>query len=186
MVSNPRVNGYFEMYAGTSGFTFLQNIVDGSQPIAIYNSLDKSVEFSGGLGIPNFYNKTEIDAIDDELSALFLNTCTKTEVDALISNFNLTGYCTKTEIDTTLSDYSTTSYLQGNYMTSLSITQTLMNNYASITFIIDNFYSKTEIDSTLSDYITSTQIDASCYTKSEISTTLNLYSPSAQILSIYL
>ena len=35
MVLNPRLNGYFEMYAGTSGFSFLQNIVDGSQPIAI-------------------------------------------------------------------------------------------------------------------------------------------------------
>ena len=43
--SNPRLNGYFELYAGTSGFTFLQNIVDGSQPIAIFNYLDKSVEF---------------------------------------------------------------------------------------------------------------------------------------------
>ena len=66
-------------------------------------------------------------------------------------------------------------------MTSLLITQTLMNNYARITFTIT--YSKTEIDSTLSDYITSTQIGASYYTKSEIDTTLNLYSPSAQILN---
>ena len=48
-----------------------------------------------------------------------------------------------------------------------------MNNYASITFIIDNFYSKTEIDTTLSDY----------YTKSEIDTTSNLYSPTSQILN---
>ena len=117
IVLNPRVNCYFEMYAGTSGFTFLQNIVDVSQPIAIFNSLNKSVEFFGGLGILNFYNKTEIDAIDDELSALILNTYTKAEVEALISNINLTDYHTKTEIDTTLSDYSTITYLQRNYMT---------------------------------------------------------------------
>ena len=130
-----------------------------------------------------FYNKIEIDAIGDELSALFLNTYTKTEVGALTSNIKLTDYYTKTEIDTTLSDYSAISYLQGNYMTTLAITATLMNNYATITFIVDNFYSKTEIDSTVSDYITSTQIDASYYTKSENDTTLNLYSPSAQILS---
>ena len=39
------LNGCFELHAGTSGFTFLQNIVDGSQPVAIFNSLDKSVEF---------------------------------------------------------------------------------------------------------------------------------------------
>ena len=34
IVFNPRVNGHFEMYAGTSGFSVLQNTVDGSQPIA--------------------------------------------------------------------------------------------------------------------------------------------------------
>ena len=171
---NPRLNGYFEVYAGTSGITFLQNIVDGSQPIAMFNLLDKSVEFFGDLDIPNFYNKTEVDAIGDELSALILNTCTKTEVEALIYNITLTYYYTKTEIDTTLSGYSTSSYLPSNYMTSLLKTQTLMNNYASIAPINTNCYSKTEIESTLSD---------SYYTKSEIDTTLNLYSPSAQILS---
>ena len=50
--------------------SFLQNIVDGPQPIAIFNSLDKSVEFFGDLDIPNFYNKNETDAIGDELSPL--------------------------------------------------------------------------------------------------------------------
>ena len=34
-VLHPRLNGYFELHAGTSGITFLQNIVDGVQPIAI-------------------------------------------------------------------------------------------------------------------------------------------------------
>ena len=52
-VSNPRVNGDFEMYAGASGFTFLQNIVDGSQPTAILFFCDKSVEFFWELDIPN-------------------------------------------------------------------------------------------------------------------------------------
>ena len=42
VVLNPRVNCYFELYAGTSGITFLQNIVDGFQPTAIFNSLCKS------------------------------------------------------------------------------------------------------------------------------------------------
>ena len=103
-----------------------------------------------------------------------------------MSNINLSDYYIKAEIDSPLSDYSTITHLQDNYMTSRLLTQTLMNNYASVTFIIDNFYSKTEIDSTLSDYITSTQIGASYYTKSEIDTTLSLYSPSAQILSTFL
>ena len=127
--------------------------------------------------------QTEVDAIDDELAALILDTYTKPEVEALISNINLTDYFIKAEIDTSLSDYSAISHLQGNCMTSLLIAQAFMNNYASITLLNDSFYSKTEIDSTLSDYTTLTQIGASCYTKSEIDTTFCLYSPSAQILN---
>ena len=118
--------------------------------------------------------------------ALFLNTYTKPEVEALLFNINLTDYYTKAEIDTTLSDYSTISYLQGNYMTSFLIAQALMNNYAGITLLNDNFDSKTEIVSSLSNYITSIQIGASYYTKSEIDTTLSLYSPTAQLLNDFL
>ena len=91
VVLNPRLNGYFEMYAGPSGFTFLQNTVDGSQPRAIFNSLDKSVEFLGDLDIPNFYIKAEIDAFGDELSPLVLNTFTKPEMNNLFTNLNSTG-----------------------------------------------------------------------------------------------
>ena len=84
------------------------NIVDGSQPIAIFHSLDKSVEFFGGLDMPNFYHNAEvdnivssiygevytnieIDAIGDELSNLILHTYIKTETDNLISSITLTG-----------------------------------------------------------------------------------------------
>ena len=87
-----RSNGIrFEIYAGTAGFAFLQNIADGAQPIALFNSLDKSCEVVGNFDIPNHFNETEIDAIGDELSALILNTYTKTKVEALIPNINLTG-----------------------------------------------------------------------------------------------
>ena len=55
---NPRAYGIdFEMYAGTSGFVFLQNINDGGQPIAIFNSFDRSIEFLGDCDIPNHYNE---------------------------------------------------------------------------------------------------------------------------------
>ena len=108
----------------------------------------------------NHYTKAEVADIDNELSALILNTYTETE------------------IDTSLSDYSTVTYLQDGCMTSLLITQALMNNCASIAFINTNrHYLKTEIDSSLSD---------SYFTKSEIDTTLNLYSPTAPILNIFL
>ena len=139
------------MYAGTSGFAFLQNQQDGAQPIALSNSLDKSCEFFGDLGIPSFYNKSEINSMlagggSTDLS----NYYTKPQVEALISNLNLSYYYTKTEVGSPLSDYSTITYLQDNYMTSLSITQTLMNNYASVTFIVDNFYDKTYLDNQFS------------------------------------
>ena len=42
---HPRAYGaQFEIYAGTSGFAFLQNQQDGGQPIAIFNSLDQSCD----------------------------------------------------------------------------------------------------------------------------------------------
>ena len=47
---HPRAYGIqFEIYDGTSGFAFLQNTVDGGQPIALFNSLGKSCEFFGDL-----------------------------------------------------------------------------------------------------------------------------------------
>ena len=58
---NPRAYGVqFEMYAGTSGFAFVQNHRDGGQPIAIFSSLDQSIEFFGDCDIPNHCNTTEI------------------------------------------------------------------------------------------------------------------------------
>ena len=61
---DPRAYGIqFEMYAGTSGFAFLQNQQDGGQPIAIMSSLDRPIEIFGDVDIPNHCNKTEVDAI---------------------------------------------------------------------------------------------------------------------------
>ena len=111
---NPRLNVYFEVHAGTSGFSCLQHIVDGSQPITIFNSLDKSVESFGDLDIPNFYNKHEIGAFDDELSSLIVNTCTNTEVYSLITNPNLVNNYTKNKVESliytiNMVDYYTTT-----------------------------------------------------------------------------
>ena len=60
IVLNPRINDYFEIYSAPNGISFLQHNSDGSQPVAILNSLDKSVEFFGNIDIPDFYNKTEV------------------------------------------------------------------------------------------------------------------------------
>ena len=91
IVSNPRLNVHFDLHAGTSGFSCLQNIVDGSQPTAIFDSLGKSRKLFGNLDIPNIYDTNEIDAIGDELSSLVLNTSTKTYVYNLLTNIDLPG-----------------------------------------------------------------------------------------------
>ena len=46
IVLNPKVNCYLEIYSAPNGISFIQHNSDGSQPITIFNSLDKSVEFS--------------------------------------------------------------------------------------------------------------------------------------------
>ena len=66
------------------------------------------------IDISNYYTKTEIGNLDNGLSTLILNTYIKTEV------------------DTQLTDY----------MTTLSITKALINNYASLTLLGDNFYDR--------------------------------------------
>ena len=75
------------MYAAPNGISVLQHISDGSQPIAIFSSLDKSVEFFGDLDIPNFYNKAEVGNLIANLC--LVNYYTENQVVALISNINL-------------------------------------------------------------------------------------------------
>ena len=76
------------------------------------------------IDLSNYCAKIEIDDIDNELFALILNAYTQTE------------------IDSQLTDYTKIAYLQGNHMTTLLITETLVNNYASIPLLDDNFYDK--------------------------------------------
>ena len=84
------------------------------------------------IDLSNYYTKSDIGDTDNELSTLILNTYTKTK------------------IDSQLTDYTTITYLQGNYMPTLSITETLMNNYATITFLVDIFYGKAYLDNQFS------------------------------------
>ena len=114
------------MYAAPNGISCLQRNSDGSQPIVIFSSLDKSVELFGDPDIPNFYNKTEVCNLITNLN--LVNYYTNNQVDALIYNTNLVDSHTETQIDSQLTGYTTIAYLQGNYMTTLSITETLMNN----------------------------------------------------------
>ena len=95
------------------------------------------------MDIPDFFNTAEVYNLNTNLN--LVNYYIKNQVDALICNIDLVDYYTKTEIDSQLTCYTTVTYLQGNYMTALSITEALMNNYATITFTVDNFYSKLKL-----------------------------------------
>ena len=142
---NPRVNGYFEIYSAPNGISFLQHISDGSQPIAIFNSLDKSVEFFGDLDIPNFYNKTELDSVLANVNPNIdlSNYYTKTEIDDLdneLSTLILNTY-TKTEVDTLLFNSSSQAF------SALSlINLELELNYKTATQLAETYYNKAEVD----------------------------------------
>ena len=150
----------FETVSGTDSFAFRQNTIHGGQPIAQFYSPTKVCTCHGDCQIPNMYNKTSVDIL---IANTYNDTYIKTEIDSLIPNINLSNYYTKsevddidnelstlildtytkTEIDTQLAGYAAISHLQGNYMTTLSITETLMNNYASITLLVDSLCDKT-------------------------------------------
>ena len=83
----------------------MQHISDGSQPIAIFNSLDKSVEFFGDLYIPNHYNKTEVDSLLSNVN--LTDYYNKAEMDLIVSNIDLSNYYTKTELDDLDNELST-------------------------------------------------------------------------------
>ena len=153
---NPRLNGYFEIYAAPNGISLLQHIPNGSQPIAIFNSLDKSVKFFRYLDIPNFYNKTEAANLITNLN--LVNYYTKNQIDSLIYNTNLVDYYTKNEVDTLL-----------------------YTNYPSLTFIADNFYSKTETESSLSGYTTPAQSHIGFYSKAKKNLVFDTYTTTTQL-----
>ena len=136
--------------------SLISNIDLGSCCIkAEIDSLFSSIDLS------NYYTKAEADDIDNELSTLIFNTYTKPE------------------IDTQLADDATISYLQGNYMTTLSTTEALMNNYASIALLVGNFHDKTYLGnqfslkagvSQLTEFVTTDHLTTKYTNSVEIST----------------
>ena len=113
------------------------------------------------LDIPGFYNKAETDNLITNLNVV--NCYTKNQADSLIYNINLVGYYTKAEIDTQLTDYAAITYLQGNYMTSMSITGILMNSYASITLFVDSSYDKTYLGNQITGLVSTDYLNLKCY-----------------------
>ena len=164
---NPRSGGvYFEIYAGTSGVILLQNIVDGTQPLAIMSSIDKSIEFVGDIDIPNYYNKTELDTLIANIN--LSNYYNKTEVDAIVANINLSNYYTKTEVDDI--DHELSTRIVNTY-TKTEVDTLLFTNYASISFIA----------LTLQSYSTTDQITEADYNKTETDDLFTIYTSIADM-----
>jgi len=223
----------FEMVSGTDNFSFRQNSIHGGAPIAIFNSSTKICQFFGNVEIPNYYdatsidamitgvyndvytktqsdalfanyyNKTEIDAVDDELTSLILNTYTKTEVDNLLTNINLTG---SENIDITNNTISLTyplkisnepylnprvngyvemyggpmgiSFLQHTSAGAQPIV-TFNSINKSVDFFgnlnIPNVYNKAEVDTLISNI----------YTKTEVDTQLTNYTTLSYVMTNY-
>ena len=50
------------------------------------------------INISNYYDKSYIDYLDNEISTQFLNTYTKTDLDSLLANIYLSDYYNKSEM----------------------------------------------------------------------------------------
>ena len=66
----------FQMNSGTGNFTFLQNSVHGSAPIAQFDSSTKICTFHGDCEIPNMYNKSFVDFL---IADIYNDTYAKTD-----------------------------------------------------------------------------------------------------------
>ena len=140
-----------DMYNDTYTKTEIESTLSAyTNPIDLHNGFYSKAKMS--IILDTYYNITEIQAnYYDKVAAgslfpnIYLsNYCYKIEVgdiDNVQSALILNTY-TKTEVDTQLTGYTTITCLQRNYMTTLPITETSMNNYATIAFIVDNLYDK--------------------------------------------
>ena len=122
----------FEMISGTLNFAFRQNSAHGGQPIAIFNSLDRSCQFFGNCSIPNFYNSSAIDGI---LSTIYNDVYLKTYVDGLITTITIGNYHIKAhsyDIDNELSTLISNTYTKHDI-------DTCLTQYYDITYLNNSF-----------------------------------------------
>ena len=73
------------------------------------------------IDLRNYYIKSEVNEIDNELSTLISDTYTKTEAGTLFYtndpslSFIVSNFYSKTEIGSTLSDYTTSAQLHNDF-----------------------------------------------------------------------
>ena len=119
--------------------------------------------------LSSYYIKFEADDIDNELSTLILNTCTKTEVGTPLYasyptlSFIVNVFYSKTEIGSTLGGYTTSAQLHTGFYSKVKTnlifdtctTTTQLYMYTYIYIYID-LYSKGDIDTLLADTVSKT------------------------------
>ena len=62
------------------------------------------------INISNYYDKSYIDCLDNEISKQFLDTYIKTELDSLLANINLSDCYNKTEMGLIVSNIDLSNY----------------------------------------------------------------------------
>ena len=99
------------------------------------------------IDLINYYTKSEIDDIDNELPTLILNTYTKTEADTLLCinypslPFAVDNFHPKTEIDSSLSDYTTSAQLHTAFYSKVK-TNLVFDTCTTTTQLYEGVYSK--------------------------------------------
>ena len=131
----------FQMNSGTCNFTFLQNTIHGSAPIAQFYASTKTCTFHGDCEIPNMYNKSSVYLL---IANICSDTYAKTDnifeipkIRAMIANFHIVA--------------DAVFFYDG-----------IMESHFE--FIAPNLYNKTEIDTLfenidLSSYYGKTEVD---------------------------
>ena len=111
----------------------------------IYIKTDIDTLFSN-IDLSNYYTKSDVDDIDNELSSLTLNTYTNTEVDNLLyANYPSlssisNNFYAKAEIDSTLSAYTNSTQLHTDFYSKVK-THIILDTHTTITQLHNGFYS---------------------------------------------
>ena len=99
------------------------------------------------INLSNYYTKSEVYGIDNELSTLILNTYTKTEVDTLVYtkyprlSSIMYNFYAKTEIASALSDYTTSAQLHTDCYSKVK-TNLVCDTYTPATQLYNDLSSK--------------------------------------------
>ena len=120
------------------------------------------------IDLSNYYNKIEIDDLDNELSTLILNTYDKSEIDTFLTNYYNIGYLnTQFDLKANVLNTYTKSDVDDiiNLLDIPSISNAINNLGSIITDVSNTRYTKTEVDGFISNSYNKTETDNLLATK---------------------